>query len=93
VLISPAIAKSNPTKASPKAAILTVVIIARTLARSLQANANADTPIAAKPMTAVSQMQDRLPLQFRRRLNGAAMRHCCRIKFKARTGYFMYFCH
>jgi len=59
VLISPAIAKSNPTKASPKAAILTVVIIARPLARSLQASANADTPIATRATTTVWRMQNR----------------------------------
>jgi hypothetical protein len=60
VLISPpAIAKSNPTKASPKAATHTAVIIARMLARSLQASANADTRIAPRATTAIWRMQDR----------------------------------
>ena len=41
-------AKSKRARASPKAAIHTAVIIARMLARLLQASANVDTPVAAR---------------------------------------------
>jgi hypothetical protein len=40
--------KVEHNKASPKAAILTVVIIAQMLARLLQASANANTSIAGR---------------------------------------------
>jgi hypothetical protein len=51
VLTVDAPAKSNRVKGSPKVARHTAAIIAGTLARLLQASANADTPVASRTNT------------------------------------------